>query len=101
VLFKKPIKALKPPVMADEPDATEVLRVWKNTDWQKVQVALMPDDEDPAVWGIALVDIARHVAKAYALQGRMSESACLARIRQLLDAEWKRPTQIPEGRLRD
>jgi hypothetical protein len=64
-------------------------------------VALMKDHPDPSVWGIALVDIARHAAKAYALDGGISESEALRRIKQLFDAEWSSPTEMPEGRLLD
>jgi hypothetical protein len=66
-----------------------------------MQAAVSPGHPDPAVWGIALVDVARHVAKAYALNFDMSESESLARIRQVFDAEWHHPTEMVEGRLRE
>jgi hypothetical protein len=50
---------------------------------------------DPGVWGLALVDIARHAANGYAGQGEDPQKA-LARIRQLFDAEWNAPTDTPQ-----
>jgi hypothetical protein len=64
-------------------------------------VALETNHPDPSVWGIALVDIARHAAKAYALNGAISESDALVRIKQLFDAEWSSPTELPEGKLQE
>ena len=46
---------------------------------------------DPAAWGLLLVDVARHAAKAYETQGRDPTEA-LARIREGFDAEWTWPT---------
>jgi hypothetical protein len=45
--------------------------------------------------GSMLVDIARHAAKAYANEGQ-NPIDVLARIRQLLDAEYSKPTDVPE-----
>ena len=42
-----------------------------------------------------LVDIARHVAKAYENTGDLSEEAALKRIKELFDAEWASPTDTP------
>jgi hypothetical protein len=38
-----------------------------------------------------LVDIARHVAQAYAREGATPE-AVLKRIKEMFDAEWSKPT---------
>ena len=91
--------ALELPEMASHPDAREVLRVWALPEWSKVQVSLVTASPDPGVWGIALVDIARHVAKAYALNGATSENAALVRIKELFEAEWSSPTEMPTCRL--
>jgi hypothetical protein len=93
--------ALDPPDLSSDKDAREILRVWVKPEWSKMGVALQTANPDPGVWGIALVDIARHAAKAYALNGTTSESAALLRIRELFDAEWSSPTEMPEGRLRE
>jgi hypothetical protein len=42
-----------------------------------------------------LVDVRRHVAKAYAKKGR-DEAETLQRIRDLFDAEWSDPTDAPQ-----
>ena len=44
---------------------------------------------------LMLVDIARHVAKAYENTGDLSEEAALKRIKELFDAEWASPTDTP------
>jgi hypothetical protein len=44
--------------------------------------------------GLLRVDVARHVALAYAREGR-DHGATLARIRQLFDAEWSDPLMNP------
>jgi hypothetical protein len=99
-MFSKiPKSALAPPHLSKDDAATEVLRVWVTPDWGQVQMSVLTHHENPAAWGLALVDIARHVAKAYALKGQMTENEALERIKQLFDAEWKTPTDIPEGRL--
>jgi hypothetical protein len=101
VFGKKPVLGLDPPPLATAPDAKEILRLWVTPEWQQMQVAVSPGHPDPSVWGIALVDVARHVAKAYALNFNIPEAHSLDRIRQVFDAEWSAPTQVPEGRLRD
>jgi Domain of unknown function (DUF5076) len=63
--------------------------------------ALQTDQADPAAWGILLADIARHAAKAYALNGVYAEDEALHRIRQVFYAEWSAPTDVAEGFIRD
>ena len=93
--------SLEPPLLAGDKSAQEILRVWVAPEWAQMQVALLTHHSDPAVWGVALVDIARHVAKAYELAGSLSENDALSRIRQVFDAEWSAPTDLPEGKLRE
>ena len=92
---------LEPPELAKHPEAIEVLRVWTTPRWSTMQVALQTSQNDPAAWGILLADVARHAAKAYALNGVYSENEALRRIRQVFDAEWSTPTDVPEGFVRD
>jgi hypothetical protein len=73
--------------------------MWVKPKWSQVEVALLTASPEPAVWGIALVDIARHAAKAYALNNKISEEAALARIKEGFDAEWSSPTYVPTGQL--
>ena len=96
-----PKLSLKPPPIAAATGAAEVLRAWILPGWTKMQVTLQPRHDDPAVWGMLLVDVARHAAKAYALESRYSESEALRRIKQVFDAEWATPTDLAEGFTRE
>jgi hypothetical protein len=80
-----------PPQVASQPDAREVLRVWISNGSQ--HFVLRADEwDDPAAWGLLLVDIARNAARAQAQRvGGTAESA-LERIRAGFDAEWEHPT---------
>lgn len=62
-------------------------------------VRLDPMWSDPAAWGLLLVDVARHAARAYAQNGTCPEASALTRIRQGFDAEWDHPTDDPQGSL--
>lgn len=57
-------KELKKPPISKEEGAFEILRVWSGESLP-LQVSLKTTWEDPGVWGLLLVDIARHAAKAY------------------------------------
>lgn len=59
-----------------------------------VSVALRRSFEEPFTWGILLVDLARHAARIYALETGMSEDEALAGIREGLEAELSRPTDL-------
>ena len=87
----QPIGPIAPPPMAKEKDAFEVLRVWTKPDAVN-QFVLMPTWSDPFAWGMLLVDIAGHVARAYAETGVMTEAQARARIHEGFQAEWDHPT---------
>jgi len=96
VVFGKrpPTQALEPPPLASRRDSVEMVRVWAApNDGQ--QIVLRTMWSDPAAWGLLLVDIARHAAKAYEREGR-DPAEVLARIREGFDAEWVVPTDRPE-----
>jgi hypothetical protein len=86
-------QGLEPPPLANSRDAVEVLRVWSAPN-DVQQVALRTNWSDPAVWGLLLVDLARHAARAYERSGR-DAALVLARIREGFDAEWSHPTDTP------
>ena len=91
---KKPIRELEvPPIAKSNSQAVEVLRVWE-APGQPQQLTLRTTWKDAGAWGLLLADIARHAAMAYANEGHNS-SEVLVRIRQLLDAEFLRPTDTP------
>jgi Domain of unknown function (DUF5076) len=79
-----------PPVANENRDAVEVLRVWA-APGNPQQVTLRTTWKDTAAWGLLLVDVAHHAALAYKAEGRNPDEV-LARIRELWDAEWARPT---------
>jgi hypothetical protein len=87
-------QALNPPPMAAKPDAIEILRVWAAPGVPQ-QLVLQTVWKDPAAWGLLLVDVARHVSRAYAADGQ-DEKKVLARIRAGFDAEWGNPTDVPK-----
>ena len=85
-----------PPVAQADPKAVEVARVWVALGNQ--HVSLRPDVwEDPAAWGIVLVDLAKHVANAHYETSGRDPSQTLQRIRAGFDAEWGHGTDAPVG----
>ena len=95
-MFGKPRNQnqLPPPPIADtEPQAVEVLRVWA-VPGRPQQLTLRTTWKDAGAWGLMLVDIARHAAKAYAKEGQDCATV-LTRTREMLEAEWVHPTDTP------
>ena len=84
------LKELNPPPLAQNPAAKEVLRVWAVADASQEYV-LEPTWQDPAAWGLMLVDI-RHAARAYARNGQLTEQQVLDRILWGFKVEWSTPT---------
>lgn len=82
-----------PPIASSNSQAVEVLRVWA-APGQPQQLTLRTMWKDAGAWGLLLVDIARHAAKAYANEGH-NATEVLARIQQLMDAEFSHPTDQP------
>jgi hypothetical protein len=94
-MFGRTDNELEKPPISREKGSFEILRVWAGKDLPQ-QYALNTTWDDPGAWGLLLVDIARHAAKAYGGSGGITEQEALARIKQLLDAEWNSPTDEPE-----
>ncbi|MCY2964636.1 MAG: DUF5076 domain-containing protein [Planctomycetota bacterium] len=83
-----------------DPKAIELLRVWAAHGEQ--HVSLVPGIwKDPASWGIMLVDLAKHVARAYEESSGLEYELAIQRIRQGIDAEWQDATDTPIGKLVD
>jgi hypothetical protein len=80
-----------PAAAINDPKALEMLRVWAAGGVQHVSINVNLWN-DPANWGIMLVDLANHVARAYAEKGGLSEKDALKRLRLGFDAEWSHPT---------
>ena len=87
-----------PPDVIGREDATEVLRAFVVDGG--LSIAFTRAFEKPDIWGLLLVDIARHAARAYARESDYSEDEALARILDMFDAEIARPTDIGSTTLR-
>ncbi|MGZ3423485.1 MAG: DUF5076 domain-containing protein, partial [Polyangiales bacterium] len=79
-------------VAAKDERGFEVLRVWIAREDQHVSLRTDVWD-DPAAWGLLLVDLSRHVARSYAAAGSLGEEQTLERIREAMLAEWQHPTE--------
>jgi hypothetical protein len=73
-------------------DATEVLRTFVVDGG--LSIAFTRAFEEPDMWGLLLVDIARHAARAYAKESAYTEDEALARIVEMFEAEIARPTDL-------
>ncbi len=89
-----------PPDAAQDVQAIELVRAWASKGKQHVSLATGLWD-DPASWGIMLVDLAKHIAIAYNQSEGMSQQDVLNRIKEGFDAEWGDPTDVPTGKIRD
>lgn len=87
-----------PPAAIQDIEAIEIARIWAAGGKQHVTLATGVWD-DPAAWGLMLVDLARQIASAYAVSEGRSSPEVLARIRAGFDAEWDNPTDVPTGNL--
>ena len=79
-----------PPDVEGREDATEVLRAFVIDGG--LSIAFTRAFEEPDMWGLLLVDIARHAARAYSRETAYSEDEALARIVDMFEAEISRPT---------
>jgi len=48
--------------------------------------------DDPEAWGMLIADVARHVARIYATETKMTEDEVLDRVRNIFEAEMDAPT---------
>jgi hypothetical protein len=81
-----------PPDAIGRDDAVEVLRAFVLDGGLSISFTRAFDD--PGMWGMLLVDIARHAARVFAKEGVMSEEEALARIVALFEAELGSPTDL-------
>ena len=81
-----------PPDVVGRDDATEVLRAFVLD--RGLSIAFTRAFEEPDMWGLLLVDIARHAARAYARENDYTEEDALTRIVEMFEAEIARPTDI-------
>ena len=81
-----------PPDALDREEAVEVLRAFVVDGGLSISFTRAFDD--PAMWGMMLVDIARHAARAYEKEGAMAEGEALQRITEMFDAELAAVTDV-------
>jgi hypothetical protein len=72
--------------------STEIVKILIENDKQKF---FLNTDvwEDPAAWGLLLVDLAKHIANSYSQSYKLDKQEVLRRIREGFDIEWKSPTE--------
>ena len=87
-----PDKMPVPPAAKRAKEAREVLSVWIAD--TRAEVVLQPAFDDPMVWGLLLVDVARHVSRMFADDTGMSEQEALDRLRVGWNAEIANPTDL-------
>ena len=79
-----------PPDVMGRDDATEVLRAFVVDGG--LSIAFTRAFEEPDMWGLLLVDVARHASRAYARESEYTEDEALRRIVDMFEAEIARPT---------
>lgn len=79
-----------PPDALTNENAVEVLRAFVVDGG--LSISFTRAFEDPQMWGMMLVDIARHAARVYEKEGAMSEGEALARIVDMFDRELSHAT---------
>ena len=81
-----------PPDVIGRENATEVLRAFVVDGG--LSIAFQRAFEEPDMWGMLLVDIARHAARVFAREGDYTEEDALRRIVDMFEAEIARPTDL-------
>jgi Domain of unknown function (DUF5076) len=81
-----------PPDVQDREDAIEILRAFVLDGG--LSIAFTRAFEEPDMWGLLLVDIARHASRAYARESAYTEQEALTRIIEMFEAEIARPTDV-------
>jgi Domain of unknown function (DUF5076) len=84
------IEELEAPDISENTRAMELIRVWL-IDGRPTCVITPNLWEDPSAWGLLLVDVMRHLGKAYSIEGH-SREAIIARIKHVFDIEYNNPT---------
>ncbi len=93
----KPKELVIPPAAKSDSRAIEIARIWAAGGKQHVSLSA-EIWEDPAAWGIMLVDLARHVANFYSQERGRGKDEVLTRIKMGFDAEWQQHTSDVEGK---
>jgi hypothetical protein len=57
-----------------------------------LHVSLIRAFDDPQAWGMLIADVARHAARIFSKETKLSEDEALEQIRLMFDAEMDAPT---------
>ena len=82
---KGPKEQPLPPDVIGRDDAIEVLRAFVLDGG--LSIAFTRAFDEPDMWGLLLVDIARHAARAYAQESSYTEAEALARVVEMFESE--------------
>ena len=87
-----------PQAAVKDRNSVEIFRVWAvdNTEHVSVNAGLW---EDPAMYGLVLADLAKHIANAYKQKLNRDPRKTLARIMAGFAAEMDSPTDTPKGQV--
>ena len=89
-MAKSSYEALAVPPTALEHGGVEVLRA--AIVQGGLHIALIRAFDDPQAWGMLMADVARHAARIFATETKLSEDEALEQIRLMFDAEMDAPT---------
>jgi hypothetical protein len=85
-----------PLIAKNDRNAVEIARIWVANGGQHISFCIPPWD-DPAGWGILLVDFMKMVSNSYESENSaMSKESVLQRIKEGFDAEWEKSTDNPQ-----
>ncbi len=88
-----------PPDAIEREDAVEVLRAFVVDGGLSISFTRAFDD--PRMWGMLLVDIARHAARVYEREAVMSEADAMERIVEMFETELSDATDLGTTSTRD
>ena len=88
---KTTFDALHIPPTALEQGGVEVLRACI-VSTGGLHVSMRRAFDDPQAWGMLIADVARHAARVFAKETKLSEDEALEQIRNMFEAEMDAPT---------
>ena len=95
-MSKEPLRANELPFPVEalgNPDAGEVLRAWSIN--KELVICMNPlSFPNAGIWGMLLVDVARHVSRALANEGQGSAPENMNSILNAFERELTRPTDM-------
>jgi hypothetical protein len=91
-MAKQALNQLGVPPDAQQLGGDEILRAFVVD--RGLSVSIQRAFDEPATWGLLLVDLARHVARIFAAETGVTEAEALRQIREMFEAEWDGPTDL-------